>query len=149
VDIVSIPDGLILDLPWQTRERVLAHLDQFIIAEDVEISDLTLDVSCLAIQGPAAMDERFAGIGEAASARPPVDHTGEGGLNLYVPSDRAEGLWRRLMDAGARPVGQTAAETLRIETGIPLYGADMDGTTIPLEAGLGPAHISDRKGCYI
>jgi aminomethyltransferase len=41
------------------------------------------------------------------------------------------------MDAGIRPCGLGARDTLRLEAGMNLYGADMDENTSPLEAGLG------------
>ncbi len=56
---------------------------------------------------------------------------------------------REAAKRGALQVGLEARELLRIEAGIPKYGADMDSTVIALEAGLGPTHISLKKGCYV
>src|SRR5205823_5886745 len=50
---------------------------------------------------------------------------------------------------GAAEVTADAAETLRIEAGMPKYGVDMDEETIPLEAGLEATHVSYTKGCYV
>jgi len=50
---------------------------------------------------------------------------------------------------GGRACGWQAFETARIEAGIPRFGADMDATTIPLEAGLEARAVSYSKGCYI
>src|SRR5439155_96392 len=58
-------------------------------------------------------------------------------------------LWEKLVDEGIQPVGESAADTLRIEAGIPEYGRDMDETTIPLECNLEATHISHTKGCYV
>jgi folate-binding protein YgfZ len=44
---------------------------------------------------------------------------------------------------------ETTAETLRIETGVPRFGRDMDEETIPLEAGIESRAISFTKGCYV
>jgi len=44
---------------------------------------------------------------------------------------------------------EPAAETLRIETGVPRFGRDMDEETIPLEAGIESRAISFSKGCYV
>src|SRR6478736_9132203 len=44
---------------------------------------------------------------------------------------------------------ETTAETLRIETGVPRFGRDMDEETIPLEAGIESRAISMTKGCYV
>jgi folate-binding protein YgfZ len=52
------------------------------------------------------------------------------------------------MAAGAQPVGLDALEILRIETGLPRFGVDMDDTNVVTETGLDEA-VSYTKGCYI
>ena len=51
--------------------------------------------------------------------------------------------------AGGRICGWEALELARIEAGIPRFGADMDESNIPLEAGIESRAISFAKGCYI
>ena len=41
------------------------------------------------------------------------------------------------------------AERMRIEAGIPRFGVDMDGDTIPQEAGINERAVSFTKGCYV
>ena len=53
------------------------------------------------------------------------------------------------MGAGAQRVSSEALETLRIEAGIPRFGADMDETNIPLECGIEGRAVSYTKGCYV
>jgi folate-binding protein YgfZ len=57
-------------------------------------------------------------------------------------------LWTAMLGAGARPVGLTALDTLRVEAGTPWYGHDVDETVllpeIPFET-----IVSYTKGCYI
>jgi aminomethyltransferase len=48
-----------------------------------------------------------------------------------------EAVWEALVDLGAVPCGLGARDTLRLEAGYLLYGADLDESTSPLEAGLG------------
>ena len=50
--------------------------------------------------------------------------------------------------AGASPAGWQALDVVRIETGIPRYGADVDERTMPLECGLSGA-VDFDKGCFI
>ncbi len=64
-------------------------------------------------------------------------YTGERGGEIMVGSGDAGGLFAALVDAGARPVGLGARDTLRLEMGYPLWGQDLDTSTTPLEAGLG------------
>ncbi|MBI4715431.1 MAG: aminomethyl transferase family protein [Nitrospirae bacterium] len=75
------------------------------------------------------------------------------GYDLWIPADRTIAVWDSLRASGAaaslRPAGMATLETLRIEAGIPRFGADMNEETIPLEAGLAHRAISFEKGCYL
>jgi aminomethyltransferase len=73
--------------------------------------------------------------GESFIAR--TGYTGEDGWEIVLPAGQAPALWRQCLDAGIRPCGLGARDTLRLEAGMNLYGADMDENTSPLEAGLG------------
>ena len=79
-------------------------------------------------------------------------YTGEDGFELYVAAGEAERLWREFLDrgraAGVAPVGLGARDTLRLEMRYVLYGNDIDGTTNPLEAGLGWV-VKPAKGDFI
>jgi len=69
-------------------------------------------------------------------------------LTVILPANRARGLGAAISTAGALEVGERVWETLRVEAGTPRFGADMDDTTIPIEAGIGERAIDDTKGCY-
>lgn len=64
-------------------------------------------------------------------------YTGEPGFELFPPADRAREAWDALLaagrDAGLRPVGLGARDTLRLEKGYLLSGQDFDGRQTPLE----------------
>jgi aminomethyltransferase len=130
-----------------TRDKVLAWLaDRNDEGARIEERDLAM----VAVQGPAAI-ARF----EAASGWTGVTeiapfsmreqdgwmvgrtgYTGEDGVEVVLPGDAALALWRRLADAGVRPAGLAARDTLRLEAGLNLYGQDMDETTSPLVSNL-------------
>jgi folate-binding protein YgfZ len=61
----------------------------------------------------------------------------------------ANKLIAAMSSVGGRACGWDAFELVRVEAGIPRFGADMDESTIPLEAGLENRAISFSKGCYI
>jgi aminomethyltransferase len=63
-------------------------------------------------------------------------YTGEDGFEIVVPQERAVALWQSLLDAGVKPAGLGARDTLRLEAGMNLYGQDMDETVSPYEAAL-------------
>jgi folate-binding protein YgfZ len=75
------------------------------------------------------------------------------GFDLFVPNNSLGAVADKLIAAakqiGGRATGWTAFETARIEAGIPRFGADMDGTNIPLECGIESRAIVYNKGCYI
>lgn len=63
-------------------------------------------------------------------------YTGELGVELYMPSDKALALWEAcLTDPDVAPAGLGARDTLRLEAGLPLYGQDLDPGHTPAEAG--------------
>ncbi len=65
-------------------------------------------------------------------------YTGEDGVEIYMPMDKAPEIWEALMEAGSDegliPCGLGARDTLRLEAGMPLYGHEMDDTITPKEA---------------
>jgi aminomethyltransferase len=62
---------------------------------------------------------------------------GPNGYEIMLPNDQAPAAWQALLDAGVKPTGLGARDTLRLEAGMNLYGQDMDETTTPLESALG------------
>jgi folate-binding protein YgfZ len=147
--VVNRQDSLLLDLEWDNRNKVFDILNGFIIMEDVEIVDQSEFLACISVQGPDAAQviEKVGNSGSTTIC--PADHSGEGGWNIFIRADEAPDLWLSLVENGTQPVGQLAANVLRIEAGIPKYGIDMDETNIPLECGLEATHISHNKGCYV
>nr|WP_320021281.1 glycine cleavage system aminomethyltransferase GcvT [uncultured Draconibacterium sp.] len=124
-----------------------------------ELENASDEISQLAIQGPKATEilqkltdvnlsevkfytfvtGKFAGVDEVIISA--TGYTGAGGFELYFRNDVAEQIWEAIFEAGAeagiKPIGLAARDTLRLEMGYCLYGNDIDDTTSPLEAGLG------------
>jgi aminomethyltransferase len=110
------------------------------------------DVAMIAVQGPAAREAVWKVLPEAKAATQELKpfnsatvgdiflartgYTGEDGFELIIPQQRATSLWAALVDAGVRPCGLGARDTLRLEAGMNLYGQDMSDDTTPLESGL-------------
>ena len=63
-------------------------------------------------------------------------YTGEDGFEVLVPEAQVVDFWNRLLEAGVKPAGLGARDTLRLEAGMALYGQDMDESATPFEAGL-------------
>jgi aminomethyltransferase len=136
-----------------TREKDLAWINEHATSHDVEVRERP-ELAMIAVQGPEArslaaelLDDQFREsalalrpfyaleAGESFIAR--TGYTGEDGWEIVLPAGQAPALWRQCLDAGIRPCGLGARDTLRLEAGMNLYGADMDENTSPLEAGLG------------
>ena len=157
--------AILLDLDARIKEKTIAALDRFIIADDVEIEDLSTHQVTIAVQGPAAA-QVLAAVGLSSLPEQELQHqdetiadvqvrvirsdqTGKGGYEFHVPSERAGVVWQTLSQLdGLLPVGHTTLNMLRVEAGIPWYGLDMDEERIVLEVGLDRA-ISFNKGCYL
>lgn len=103
----------------------------------------------IAVQGPQALAlfakatqidasdlKVFSGRFEADYWVARTGYTGEDGLEIILPGEQAESLWHALLDAGVKPCGLGARDTLRLEAGMNLYGHDMDEDVLPYEAGL-------------
>ncbi|MDU1456802.1 MAG: glycine cleavage system aminomethyltransferase GcvT [Klebsiella sp.] len=64
-------------------------------------------------------------------------YTGEAGYEIALPNEQAVDFWRGLLDAGVKPCGLGARDTLRLEAGMNLYGQEMDEGVSPLAANMG------------
>lgn len=113
---------------------------------DVSIEDLRPTTALLAIQGPDAPDlleglfgeapRRFRALQADGIRMAGTGYTGERGAEICVASDMADDQFAAVLAAGAVPCGLGARDTLRLEAGLVLWGADIDRDTTPLEAGL-------------
>jgi folate-binding protein YgfZ len=168
--VYELGDVILLDLPsLETKNVVLAKLDQFIFSEDVQLGDVTDAFAQIAVIGPDAArivgallgDDatRLASLPEHGSIRGSiaggaaivtrVTDIGQPGFDLYIERPLLDAL-RQLL--ASHDVGEADAETvdvLRVEAGVPLFHRDMDEDTIPLEAGIESRAISFNKGCYV
>ena len=64
-------------------------------------------------------------------------YTGEDGFEIVLSEDGAVAFWNALVEAGVKPAGLAARDTLRLEAGMNLYGQDMDEEVTPYVSGLG------------
>jgi aminomethyltransferase len=155
------------------RDWIASHL-----SPEVSLDDLSDSHLLLALQGPKAMAllkdfceadlsdlPRFGHVetglklaGEQTGAQAGAGatafiartgYTGEDGVEIMVPIEAGRQLWQALLAAGATPCGLGARDTLRLEAAMALYGQDIDGTTTPLEAGLGWLVHLDRSGEFV
>lgn len=136
-----------------TREKDLSWISQH--AEPYSI-DITVrdDLSLIAVQGPHAQEKAASLFTdaqcEAVSGMKPffgveagdlfiatTGYTGEAGYEIALPNQKAADFWQGLLNAGVKPCGLGARDTLRLEAGMNLYGQEMDEGVSPLAANMG------------
>ncbi len=171
--VFELGDGLLLAVAGRVKDLVRDRLDQLVFSEDVRVADLTDTWAAFALYGPAAsrvlaavaasdagdLSDHLAALQWFQNERRHVcgtpvvvaasDEIGIQGFDLFVERAHAEALRARLVEAGARVVAPEAVNVVRVESGVPEFGVDMDEDTIPLEAGIELRAISFTKGCYV
>ncbi|MCH7873121.1 MAG: aminomethyl transferase family protein, partial [Planctomycetes bacterium] len=165
LNVLSAPSELLLDVDRLITPDAQAHLERFLITEDVELEIVSDAFARIGCSGPQANRvakslgvENFTpmpSLSSVAIAGGDVrlfrhDFAGQPGFELIVPAREAVIWWDRLIaDCGVTPCGIDTAEVLRIEAALPAWGADIDGAVIPPETGQIERGISYHKGCYL
>jgi glycine cleavage system aminomethyltransferase T len=137
------------DLGWLRRQARLT-------GAAVRLADVTGAEACFGLWGPRARDRlapltpcdlsnaafpylsmRTTAVGDVPVRAVRVTFVGELGWELNCSTEYGAALWRTLVATGARPSGYRAIESLRLEKGYRVWGADITPETTPDEAGLG------------
>jgi folate-binding protein YgfZ len=161
-------ESLLVDTERGQRKKVMQLFDHYIIADDVEIADISETIAAVGLTGPESWQvlER-AGI--AAPDQAPLQfadttwqHAGQQRTVTLLHSGEEAGeswqiwsapeyvgkLWEALTNAGGRSVGTTALNWFRISRGIPQFGVDIRERDLPQETGQTRA-LNFIKGCYL
>jgi aminomethyltransferase len=161
----ALEERLLLVSPPGLAEPTRATLDKYLFSEKAALRDATGEFALLMVAGPEALARarRVAGAevpaeiwSHVATRIDGVDvrlvrgggETGETEVWVLAPRAADARLWESLTSAGVRPVGLTASEALRIETGTPRWGLDVDPTVLLPEIPSGHL-VSHTKGCYL
>ena len=141
-------DRLLVDAEPVARPVLVHNFETYSLGRDVRSRDATEERRVLSLIGPAARARLDAEAPEHENAFV------EGERGLYVATHLGVDLIVAAGEADAAlkiapAVTEDAAECVRVEAGRPRLGHDMDGTTIPQEAGLNERAVSFTKGCYV
>lgn len=145
--VYRLPKGYRCVVNASTREKMLDWFDaQAMTNMRIEHKPQIM----LAVQGPEAINKLVAATDLPALSIKPfcaashgdwligrTGYTGEDGVEVMLPVDQGLALWDALLEAGVKPAGLGARDTLRLEAGLNLYGQDMDETTSPLVSNIG------------
>jgi folate-binding protein YgfZ len=153
--VYALPEALLLATDREQAPRIAAHLDRFVIMDDVELMSED-GLTALGVAGPAAPEVlRGLGFGRPPAVEQFVEQDGmllaqelPGQFVLWMQPAVIERAWESLLAAGAVACGLNAVEALRILSGVPRYGADIHDKSLAQETGQMRA-LNFNKGCYL
>lgn len=170
VRVLCAMNSFYLDFWENLKEKILAHLNRYLIADEVEIADRSQEYAIISVQGPKAQTllQDVVAPGAQLPTRPKQhammdiesaavcvvydSHTGQAGYDLIAPLASVVKIGQALTHLGkqrsASWVGEDAQNILRVEAGIPRYGVDFTEDNLLLEVGIDHA-FSYTKGCYL
>jgi len=127
-------------------KKDFAHFQTYSKDFDLKLEDVSPQTALIAIQGPEAISIVTKVLGDHSDLkyyhfkelRPGwlisrTGYTGEDGFEVFCPNDEAPELWNKLIEAGSKPIGLGARDSLRTEVGFPLYGSDLRDDLHPHE----------------
>ncbi|GBR16312.1 glycine cleavage system aminomethyltransferase GcvT [Asaia spathodeae] len=158
--VANMGDWLFVVVNASCKEADTA-LMQAALGDRIVIEPLA-DRALLALQGPEAvhvladlcpqaeamrfMDAIEADVDGVRCTVTRSGYTGEDGFEIGIPAEHAEQIARALLaDERVLPIGLGARDSLRLESGLCLYGNDLDETTTPVEAALTWAMQKSRR----
>jgi aminomethyltransferase len=144
-----------------TRERDAAWIRER-CSPGTTFTDLSDGLAKIDVQGPTSRqdleqavgcnlpDLAYFGFAEvellgAACVVSRTGYTGEWGYELYFPADHAVRFWQTFLEAGIKPAGLGARDTLRLEVGYPLYGHELTEDRSPVGAARGAFIQRDKE----
>ena len=161
-------ESIMIDTDRSQLDKILATFDHYIIMDDVEVTNLSEQLTGLGVAGPKSRTVLMAAGLEFPQLQPGQFHAvqcdcdcgclactivrgedapGES-YEVWLAPDQVRPLWDALRKAGATPVGWEALELQRIVAGIPRYGVDIRERDLPQETEQARA-LNFNKGCYV
>ncbi len=161
-------DSLLVDGERGQRDKILQLFDRYIIADDVEIADISDKLTGLGLAGPESRNVLelagivFPDLAPLESCSPKCecacnclqctvvrgDDSSGTSYEIWLAPDKHKSTWDALVAAGGIAVGASALELRRISFGIPRFGVDIRERDLPQETGQTRA-LSFTKGCYL
>ena len=139
--LCALGECFLVDAAPNLREKLRARFERYVIADDVEIEDVTDRFSLFHVLSPELQRVED---GRVVSAHRFV----EPGCDIWSDAAHRDVLFQRL-SSHFEFLDPVAAEVMRIEQGIPRWGSELTEEIIPVEANLEDRTIDYQKGCYI
>ena len=139
--LASLGETFLIDAEPGLRETLPARLERYVIADDVQIEDITDEFALFHV---FTDEPPVLGSGRSVSAH----RFAATGWDIWSDSARHDAL-RHKLAASYLFIDSNAAEVMRIEQGLPRWGRELTDEIIPIEANLEERTIDYQKGCYI
>jgi folate-binding protein YgfZ len=157
-------ESLLVDTERSQQDNILKLFDRYIIADDVEILDISDQLTAVGLTGPESshvLDRAGVSVPTLSYLQSAVvswrqkevtlvrsgEEARESWQLWVAPKDAGE-VWAELVNAGASPTGTAALNLFRISRGIPKFGVDIRDRDLPQETGQTRA-LNFTKGCYL
>lgn len=164
--VLALDDRILLLTPPGLAATTLEALDKYLFSEKASFRDATGEFAVLMLAGPDSpkLAQMLAGTApgdrvwshttgtiEGTSVRlvRGTGETGEPEVWVLAAGSAHDSLRRAAVAAGARPIGVTAWDSLRLEAGTPTFGRDVDSSVLLPEVTGFERFVSYTKGCYI
>ena len=157
--ILNAGDELLLDTERVALQELFNIIRRFSVGYDVQLHKRTVQRGLVSLLGPDSAtvagvsatlgDTEHDHLAGAVAGVPVRAIRTDVGVDLLCESEQTEPLLGALLAAGAHPISEATADTIRVERGRPRYGVDLDDTVIPQEADLNDRAVSFTKGCYV
>ena len=151
VFVFADADSLWIDAAEGSEQALVAHLDKYIITDDVELHSRTAETGELLLTGPraGAVLEQSDVKGLAGVRARGTAMLGGSSWLVYAAAADLPSVQEKLIGGGAVSGSADVFEALRIEAGLPRYGLDVTEENIAQEAARTAVAISFNKGCYL
>lgn len=157
--VYNLGEALLLDTEPETADKLLEHLDKYIIADDVTLENETGKWTAIGLEGPNSL-QRATSLGILVPEKQygwavyrkgfvvRVASSTPDGLRIFLPSEDRGALIAQLNSAAIPQAGPDETRTVRLENGIPRYGDDIWERFLVHETqALHGVHFN--KGCYL
>jgi len=157
----SLGESIAVDTDLSQAEKILATFDHYIIMDDVEVKNLSEDLTAVGIGGPRSRETlSTAGFAVPEMRSLQLHSVSWKGIDcslvqgerenyeIWIPAKDVRQLWDSSLAAGATPVGFEVLELDRIQCGVPAYGIDIRERDLPQETEQDRA-LNFNKGCYV
>lgn len=157
-------ESLLVDTERGQRDKIWELFDHYIIADDVEMTDVSDTIAAIGVTGPesrSVLERAGISVPELAymqfaelqwqNIAITILRAGEEikeSWQIWVAPEHVNTLWDSLVKAGAKPTGSSALNLFRISRGLPQFGQDIRDRDLPQETGQARA-LNFSKGCYL